>query len=122
MKCTRTLKNGLIFEIDADTEVDLFRQIAKLEETFGEVSCGACSKTNIKPQVRNVTTGEGKAMEEFEYFEMRCLDCGAALSYGLHKKGGTMFPHRKDENGKYDPKQRGWKKFVVKPQAEGSNY
>ena len=49
-------------------------------------------------------------MEDNDYYEMRCLSCGAALSYGQHKKGGTLFPKRKDENGNWLD-NGGWQKW-----------
>ena len=44
---------------------------------------------------------------------MRCMDCGARLAFGSHKKGGGMFPKRKDADGNYLP-DRGWQKWNPK--------
>ena len=51
-----------------------------------EEKCGLCGSNNLRFVVRNV---EGN-----DYYELRCVDCGALLAFGQHKKGGTLFPKR----------------------------
>ena len=50
-----------------------------------------------------------RTVEGNDYFELKCTDCGAVLSFGQHKKGGTLFPKRKDESGWL--KNKGWHKW-----------
>jgi hypothetical protein len=50
-------------------------------------------------------------VEGNDYFEIRCADCGAILAFGQHKKGVTLFPKRKDDDGNYLP-NRGWHKWT----------
>ena len=38
------------------------------------------------------------------------MDCGATLAFGQHKKGGTLLPKRKDENGNW-LENGGWHKW-----------
>ena len=38
------------------------------------------------------------------------MDCGAVLGFGQHKKGGTLFPKRKDADGNW-LENRGWYKY-----------
>lgn len=89
-------------ELEGDTQKDLFSNLAKFQEIFGETSCGKCGSTNLKFVVRNV--------DDNEYYEIRCLDCGARLQFGCNKKGGGLFPKKKDENGNWLP-DRGWVKY-----------
>jgi hypothetical protein len=41
------------------------------------------------------------------------MDCGAVLSYGQHKKGDTLFPKRKGEDGSW-LENNGWYKWEGK--------
>ena len=102
MKAKYKVGDKLEFELDGAGQKELFKEIASVQEIFGEAKCGICGSENIKFVVRVV--------EDNEYYELRCLDCGAVLSYGQHKKGGTLFPKRKDADGNYT-KNNGWYKY-----------
>ena len=41
------------------------------------------------------------------------MDCGARLAFGVMKKGGGLFPKRKDADGNWFP-DRGWVKYNAK--------
>ncbi len=84
-KATVTLQN--------DNQKDLFEDLSDIQEVFGNDKCGKCQNTNLKYQVREVDGNK--------FYEVFCTSCFARLSYGSHKKGNTLFPKRKDENGKY---------------------
>jgi hypothetical protein len=43
-----------------------------------KAKCGVCGSENIKFVVRVV--------DDNEYYELRCMDCGAILSFGQHIK------------------------------------
>lgn len=106
MKLTYTTANKRITaEFDADTQRELFTQISKFQEVFEETKCGKCGSENLKFVVRTV--------DDNEYFELRCLDCGAKLSFGSMKKGGGLFPKRKDADGNWLP-DGGWQKWNPK--------
>ena len=92
----------LEFELDGAGQKELFKELAAIQEIFGEETCGLCGSKNLKFIVRNV---EGN-----DYFELRCGDCGAILAFGQHKKGGTLFPKRKDDNNNWLA-NRGWHKW-----------
>lgn len=103
MKANYRVNEKLEFEVEAGGQKEMFKELATLQEIFGEEDCQLCHKKNIKFVVRTV--------EDNDYFELRCNDCGAILSFGQHKKGGTLFPKRKDDNNTYLP-NKGWHKWV----------
>lgn len=89
-------------EIEEDGQKEIFKKLSSIQEIFGEAECGMCKNTNLRFAVRSV---EGN-----DYYELKCPKCGANLAFGQHKKGGTLFPKRKDEKGEYLP-NRGWYKW-----------
>ena len=110
MKATYSTGNGrLSVELDAETQADLFEQLAYFQEVFGETGCGKCGSENLRFQVRSV--------EDNLYYELRCLDCGAKLAFGAMKKGGRLFPRRKNKDGEWLP-DRGWVKWNKETQQE----
>lgn len=105
MKFTYKIPNGrLSAEMEADTQVEMFNQISRFQEVFEESTCGKCGSENIKFVVRNV--------DDNFYYELRCKDCGARLAFGSHKKGGGLFPKRK-EGDEWLP-DNGWVKWNPK--------
>lgn len=105
MKLNYKVSDKLSFELEGTGQKEIFKELSALQEIFGEESCGMCKSHNIRYVVRNVDGND--------YFELRCMDCGAVLAFGQHKKGGTLFPRRKDDDGKWLP-NRGWHKYTPK--------
>ena len=106
MKLTYTTRNGKIsVEVEGDSHRDLFEQINKFQEVFEEDVCGKCGHENIRFVVRTV--------DDNQYYELRCSSCGARLAFGANKKGGGLFPRRKDSEGKWLP-DSGWVKWNPK--------
>jgi ribosomal protein L40E len=106
MRLTYTTRNGRIkVEIDGESQKDLFESLSKFQEVFDESSCGKCGSENLRFVVRSV--------EDNLYYDLRCLDCGARLAFGANKKGGGLFPKRKDNDGKWLP-DGGWVKWNPK--------
>lgn len=103
MKALYNVNGKLQFEVEGSGQKELFKELATIQEIFGEEKCGSCNKDSIRFVVRNV--------EDNDYYELRCHDCGAVLSFGQHKKGGTLFPKRKDDQGNYLP-HKGWHKWT----------
>lgn len=106
MKVTKKVGN-LTIDIDKETQKEVFKELAAFEEVFGEGVCGKCNSDNVKCVVRE---NDGN-----EYYEMRCNSCGARLSFGVHKKGGGLFPKRKNADNEYLP-DKGWQKWNSKTQ------
>jgi hypothetical protein len=106
MKVTYTTKNNRIkVELEGESQKDIFESLSKFQEVFDETTCGKCGSENLRFIVRNV--------EDNLYYELRCVDWGARLSFGVHKKGGGLFPKRKDNDGKWLP-DNGWLKWNPK--------
>ena len=105
MKVKYQTKNGRIsVELEGDSQREIFSQIAKFQEVFEETMCGKCGSENLRFVVRNV--------DDNLYYELRCMDCQAKLAVGSHKKGGGLFPKRKDGDD-WLP-NRGWVKWNPK--------
>lgn len=102
MKLKYKVSEKLEVELDVTGQKEIFKELATLQEIFGESHCGMCDSDNLKFCVRNV--------DDNDYYELRCNKCAAILSFGQHKKGGTLFPKRKDENNNLLP-NRGWHKW-----------
>lgn len=104
MKVQYKVNENLTFEVDAAGQKEVFKELAMIQEIFGEKSCGVCKGKDLRFICRTV---EGN-----DYYELKC-SCGAVLSFGQHKKGGTLFPKRKDDNNEYLPNY-GWYKWQNK--------
>jgi hypothetical protein len=102
MKVKYKPNSRLEFELEGAGQKEIFKELATVQEIFSEDKCGVCKKDNIKFVVRSVDGND--------YYEMRCLSCGAALAFGQHKKGGTLFPKRRDENNNWLD-NNGWYKW-----------
>lgn len=107
MKATYHSANGRIhFEMDADNPKALWKKIALVQEIFDtDHNCGCCDSVNIRFRSRQV--------DDFEFFELGCMDCFARLQFGQNKKGGGLFPKRRDEEGNYLD-HRGWAVYKKK--------
>ena len=103
MKVVYKANDKLQFELEGSGQKEIFKELALIQEIFSEEKCGVCGKTSLRFIVRNVDGND--------YYELRCNDCGAILAFGQHKKGGTLFPKRKDDEGKYLP-NKGWHKWA----------
>ena len=102
MKISYKVNDNVTLEAEGDGQKEIFKELAMLQEIFAEKECGLCKSPNIRYVCRTV---EGN-----DYYEVKCSDCYANLSFGQHKKGGTLFPKRKDENNEWLP-NNGWYKW-----------
>ena len=110
MKVNYKTGNGRIsVEIEGDSQRDIFAEIARFQEVFEETKCGKCGSENLRFVVRNV--------DDNLYYELKCLDCGAKLAFGVMKKGGRLFPKRKDKEGNWLP-NGGWVKWNPETKKE----
>ena len=89
-------------EVEGKDTKDAFGQLAGAIEVFANTHRGACGAPNAVPVARE---NQGNV-----YYEMRCKNCGACLSFGQKKDGGALFPKRKDKEGNWLD-NNGWVKF-----------
>ena len=89
-------------EFEGSSQTEIFENLANFSEVFSMDTCGKCGKKNVRYVVREV--------DDNKYYELRCNDCRAKLAFGVHKKGGTLFPKRKDDKGTWLNSQ-GWLKW-----------
>ncbi|MAF25512.1 hypothetical protein CL634_08075 [bacterium] len=110
MKISYTGNNGRVtVQLEGDTQAEVFAQLASFQEVFDETECGKCQSENLRFQVRNI--------DDNLYYELKCMDCGARLSFGALKKGGGLFPRRKDKEGNW-LSDRGWVKWNPETKQE----
>lgn len=96
---TVAVRHGTI-KVAADTQKELFKEMASAYEVFNEQRCGLCGCKFIEMCVR-------KNKDEEDFYEYQCrglvegepgkpkLPCRAYLYVGSNKKGGHLFPVRK---------------------------
>jgi hypothetical protein len=108
MKVTFYATDNLKFEVDGEMQIDVFEKISSIQEVFSHTTCGVCGAEAIF-RVREDKEGN-------KYYEMYCIDlsCRAKLAFGQNKKGGTLYPKRKDKEGNWIP-NNGWEKYEAKP-------
>lgn len=109
MKATYWASPRLQFEVEGAGQKEIFKELAAIQEIFSEKACGSCKSEEIRFVTRNVDGND--------FYELRCDKCRAILAYGQHKKGGTLFPKRKDDDGKYLD-NNGWHKWSPKTEEE----
>ncbi len=108
----KVVYNGpkLSIELEGENQSELWKKLADFQETFEEPCCGKCKKSNLRFTVRTV--------DDNAYHELRCLDCGAKLAFGQHKKGGGLYPSRKDKDTGKIKGTNGWVKWNSETQKE----
>ena len=93
----------LIVKVEGETQRDIFRELASAQQVFeAESECGLCQSNDLRFSARIV--------DDNEYFELVCNSCGAKFNFGQHKKGGGLFPKRKNQEGKPLP-NGGWARY-----------
>ncbi len=112
MKAIRQYKN-LTIEIEARDQVELFEQLAAMDEVFGNLEAGAVidGKEVTSSDVSFVVRTDN---EDNNYYEVRC-NSGPLQWYkrrfGVHKTGKSLFP-RSNPGPNEIAGLRGWFKFV----------
>lgn len=109
MKAVYKVDERLTFELEATDQKGIFAELSSIQEIFGESQCGKCNSHDLKFVVREV--------DDNKYYEIRCKKCGAKFSFGQAKKGGTLFPKKKDADGKWF-NSGGWLKWNSETKTE----
>jgi RNase P subunit RPR2 len=103
MKASFKVSQVMTVDVEAENQRELFEKLGSIQEVFGHNVCGKCKKSILKFTVRT-------DKDENKYYEIRCVSCQARLQFGCHKKGGGLFPKRKDGNDNWLP-DNGWMKW-----------
>lgn len=113
MEAQYKTRNGrLLIKVEAEHQKGLFKELAAAQEVFeSESECGCCHSQELRFRVRVV--------DENEFYELAC-NCGARFEFGQHKKGGSLFPKRRAEDGAALP-NRGWAKWEPAAPTAPSN-
>lgn len=109
MKVSYKISPRVVIEAEGDGLKKVFSQLADLAAVFACADkCGCCGSADVIPQVREP--------QGFTYYELACRACGASLTFGQHKEGGTLFAKRKDDHG--NPKGKGgWEVYQEREQV-----
>ena len=110
MNLTVQLNEKLTATLDVSHQRDAFEELSRVQEVFGNTQCKKCNGTDVRYQVRT-------DHEENKYYELVCNSCRAKLAFGAHKKGGGLFPKRKDKEGNW-LNTNGWVKWNKDTQKE----
>jgi hypothetical protein len=73
------------FEVEGDSEYEIFKQIARVQEVFDHNKCGKCGSGHTKYVCR-------LDKDENDWLEVVCQECRAKVIFGRAKKGGVIYP------------------------------
>lgn len=91
MQVQKWLNKSVCVVAEGETQLEVFKNLASMQEVFGEEKCGKCGGEDFRYRVRVVPDGK----KSYEYPELVCMnrECRARLSYG-QAEGGVLFPVR----------------------------
>lgn len=112
MKATRNYSN-LTIEIEASDQVDLFKQLAAMDDVFGDMQAAAMIDNELvtSDDVMFVVRTDS---DDNDYFELRCKSGPLEWfkkRFGQYKKGNRLFSKSQPANGELAG-LRGWSKYV----------
>lgn len=83
-----------------------FREVSKEAAAFCQsTKCFLCKSQNVAIDYRYVVAKEGKNVGQgFDYYSVKCLDCGGRMQLGQYKTGGWF--------------TKKWEKFEQRQQAQ----
>ena len=109
MKVVYTTRDGrLTAEIEGSTQAEVWENLANFQDVFENTTCTKNGESS--DDVRFVVRQDD---EQNKYYELRVNSGplrGTRKSYGVHKKGGGLFPKSKDSEGNWLP-DNGWMRW-----------
>lgn len=102
MKANINSDGSVTFEVTGDSESDIFKEIARIQEIFNHRTCGKCQCEHTRFVCRT-------DKQDNDWLEVVCQDpkCRAKLVYGQTKKNGQIYPKIKwDQLSEEQQKQR----------------
>ena len=85
MKARIKATDSLWFDVEAEQEDELFKQIARVQEVFQHRGCGHCNSANVKFVCRLDSSSN-------DWLEVTCQECRAKLVFGRTKKRRLSLP------------------------------
>lgn len=104
--------NKASIEIDATSPKDAIKKLSAYTTLFQEPVCKMCNSEH--------TTLQHRHHDHVDYYSVKCLHCGAELSFGQHKTGETLFIKNKTDQG-FLP-NGGWHKHQKSQQRDGVGF
>lgn len=101
----KTTDGKMVFKLSGEVK-DIFQQVADVQEVFEQTACGCCGERNIRYRVRESVVGK----DTYLYYELKCNDCHARFEFGQAKDMKSLFPKRKDAEGKWKG-NGGWEQY-----------
>ena len=95
MKVSKTI-GSTTFTAEGETTLEIFKELAALQEAFSDDHCEKCKGTNLK-YVCRVSTKDG---ETYPFQDLVCQSCSSKLHFGLSQKGDNLYPKRFKTNNK----------------------
>ena len=90
MRVKLKVSSTAIIEAGSDKHemVDIFEELAKMQEVFAHEECGCCKSKDIRFLTRTV--------DKNKFYEMRCNKCFARLQFGCSQENkGDLYPKRR---------------------------
>lgn len=104
--------NNLTIEVEASDQVSLFKQLAAMDDVFGDLQAAAIIDGELVTS-DDVSFVVRTDKDENDYFEIRC-NSGPLEWYkkrlGQHKRGKTLFARTKAPDNEIQG-LRGWSKY-----------
>ena len=85
MKAVVGADGKVSFEVEGDSEAEIFKQIARVQEVFDHNKCGKCGHDHTKYVCRI-------DKDENDWLEVVCQECRAKVIFGRAKKGVIIYP------------------------------
>ena len=107
-------------EVDAGSTMEAMEALSEYLEVFSQARCLVCNEENVVPVHRKAESRDGK---KYDFYEMKCLKCGAKLEFGQSMEG-KLFPRRKNKDNSYR-ENMGWFQWEgtqAESQAEASTH
>lgn len=89
-RISKKLNDDITIHVEGETHKDLFKQLASLGEVFCNTECGCCHNEGGKGTFFVV-----RHIDDNDFYEMRCRDCFAKLTFGQSKKNSELYPKRR---------------------------
>lgn len=110
------LNSKVTLQAEGDSVRDVFEELAKFAEVFGDVVAVKKDWQNGK-EIHDVIPVVRVDDDDNKYYELKSPSTGIKKAFGCHKKGGGLFPKRKDKDDNWLP-DNGWVRWDREKEKE----